>query len=66
MPLPKVKKGQKEQDFISDCMGDKEANKKFPDQKQRAGVCFSIWKQSKKKKAKADDDTIEGIDIVVI
>jgi len=44
MPIPKPKKGEKEQKFISRCMGDKIMNKEYPDQKQRAGVCYTQWK----------------------
>lgn len=44
MPIPKPKKGEKEQEFISRCMGDKIMNKDYPDQEQRAGVCYSQWR----------------------
>lgn len=49
MPLPKVKKNQSEKDFVSECMADPEANKTFPKQSQRAGVCYNIYKQHQKK-----------------
>jgi len=66
MPLVKPTEGEKEQEFISRCMENKESNKKFPNQKQRAGVCFSLWKKSKKKKSKASEDSIEDIDIIIL
>lgn len=66
MPLPKPHKDEPQEKFISRCMGDKEANKTFPKQPQRAGVCFTIWKESKKKKAKGSDSSIDGIDIFVV
>jgi hypothetical protein len=51
MPLPKAKKGEKQSDFVSKCMGDEMMNKDFPDQKQRAAVCYSQFKR----KAKASE-----------
>lgn len=47
MPIPKPNQGEVEQDFISRCMGSDVMNKEYPDQKQRAGVCYSQWKNSK-------------------
>lgn len=49
MPLPSPKGKEKENNFISRCMGDETMNKDYPDQKQRAAVCYSQWKRSKKK-----------------
>jgi hypothetical protein len=43
MPIPKPHKGEKKQDFISRCMGDGVMNKEY-DQKQRAAICYSQWK----------------------
>jgi hypothetical protein len=51
MPLPKAKKREKQSDFVSKCMGDSTMNKDFPDQKQRAAVCYSQFKR----KAKASE-----------
>ena len=45
MPIPKPGKDEKENDFISRCMSDKVMNKEYPDEKQRAAICFSQWKQ---------------------
>jgi len=50
MPLPKPKKGQKESEFISSCMGSEIMKSEYPDQKQRAAVCYSQFRRSKKKK----------------
>ena len=44
------KKGESKSDFVSRCMGDSVMNKEWPEQKQRAGVCYSQWE---KKRAKA-------------
>jgi hypothetical protein len=64
--MPTVNKGESESDFVSRCVGDKGMVKEFRDQKRRVAVCYSIYKQSKKKKAKGSDNTLEGLDIFVI
>ena len=51
MPLPKPSKNEKQSEFVSKCMGDNMMNKDFPDQKQRAAVCYSQFKR----KAKASE-----------
>lgn len=43
MPIPKPKKDQKKDEFISSCMSI--LNEEYPDNKQRAAVCFSQWKK---------------------
>ena len=54
MPLPKPNKNEKQSEFVSKCMGDEMMNKDFPDQKQRAAVCYSQFK----KKAKASESLV--------
>lgn len=51
--MPTPNKNEKQKDYISRCMGDTEMNSKHPDQKERAAVCYSMWKQHQKKQAKA-------------
>ena len=51
MPLPSKNKGESRPDFVSRCMGDSVMNKEFPDEKQRASVCYSQYKKVKKTKA---------------
>jgi hypothetical protein len=46
MPIPGPEKSEKQGDFVSRCMGDKTMNKEFPDQKQRAAVCYSQFKKA--------------------
>lgn len=46
MPLILPKKSEKQGDFVSRCMGDETMNKDFPDQKQRAAVCYSQFKKN--------------------
>ncbi len=50
MPLPTKNPGEKEKEFISRCMGSEVLLKDFPDQKQRAAVCYSQYKKHKKVK----------------
>lgn len=48
MPLPKVRKNEEKQTFISRCAEDSVMNKEFPDNSQRLGVCYNIWDRRKK------------------
>ena len=47
MPIPSPKGKEKQSDFVSRCMGDGTMNKEFPEQKQRAAVCYNKWKSAK-------------------
>lgn len=49
--MPEPSKGESLSDFVSKYMGSKESRKSFPDQKQRAAVAYSVFRQRKKKKA---------------
>jgi hypothetical protein len=53
MPLPSPRKGQDKDSFISNCMSDPDMISEFPEQKQRAAVCYS---QNKRRKAKGAED----------
>lgn len=57
MPMPSPKNSEKQGEFVSRCMGDEIMNKDFPNQKQRAAVCYSQWGE---KKAKASLTLGEG------
>ena len=48
MPLPKPGKKEDQDTFHSRCMGDAEAAKNFPDQKQRNAICYNQWNRHKK------------------
>lgn len=52
--MPSPNKGEKQDEFISRCMGDSEANKTFPDQKQRAAFCYAQWKKHEGKASAAE------------
>lgn len=47
MPIPTPNK-EKESNFVSRCMGDNVMVKEYPDQKQRAAICYSQYKKAKK------------------
>jgi hypothetical protein len=51
--MPEIQRGEKLNEWVSKYMGSKKANKDFPDQKQRAAVAYSEWKEKKKKKREA-------------
>ena len=59
MPLPTPKKNQEENDFIASCMGSETMNKEYPNQKQRAAICYSQYKRKKKKSEGSMDEKTE-------
>jgi hypothetical protein len=42
-PIPSPEGGEDENTFISRCMG--ELNTEFPDESQRAAVCYKSWRE---------------------
>lgn len=46
MPLPMPGKSEDEKTFVSRCMGNDTALSDFPDEKQRAAVCYSQWRKA--------------------
>jgi hypothetical protein len=58
MPIPNPQKSEKQGDFVSRCMGDETMNKEFPDQKQRAAVCYSQFKKADAN-LKASEESLE-------
>jgi len=58
MPLPKPRKKETEQEFVSRCMGDEMMRNDFKDQKQRAAVCYSQFKVREKMKGEASWDDV--------
>jgi len=60
MPIPTVKKNEKEKDFISRCM--KAIGDEYP-QKQALAICYSKWRDRNRKKENivlSKDYLIEG------
>ena len=50
MPIPTPKsKGQSKKEFINSCMGNNTMNTDYPDNKQRAAICYSQWGDKKSK-----------------
>jgi hypothetical protein len=62
MPLLTPQKGEKTKDFVGRFMGHAEANKTFPDMKQRIAVAYQTYRDAKKKLRKEsrleEDSTI--------
>jgi hypothetical protein len=60
MPLLTPKKGEKTKDFVGRFMGHAEANKTFPEAKQRAAVAYQTYRDTKRKlrkEARLEEDS---------
>ena len=51
MPIPKARKGQSLDSFMSGCMGSEVMKKEYPEQKVRLGVCYSQYRKKHGKKS---------------
>lgn len=51
MPIPKPKDGETKKEFISRCMGDTVMVEDYPDNKQRAAVCYGAWDRKDEKES---------------
>lgn len=49
MPIPKPRKNEEKDKFISRCAADPTMNKEFPKNNVRLGLCFSQYRQAKKR-----------------
>lgn len=47
--LEKPKSGETENEFISRCMGSDKMNSEYPDETQRAAVCYAYWDEKQEK-----------------
>lgn len=47
MPLPRPRRGESRSAFVSRCMGSDVMRDDFPDQSQRAAVCFRQWRTAR-------------------
>jgi len=45
MPLPTPNPNEDKDKFISRCMNNDTMKKEYPDEKQRAGVCYTQWRK---------------------
>jgi len=67
MPLPKPRKGEKKDDFVSRCIADDVIQEEYATQKERIAVCYSLWEQAKKEikveitKTDAKNKIVKGI-----
>jgi hypothetical protein len=50
--MPKPNKGESRKDFIQRCMSSQEANKDFPDRRQRYAFCISQFNRTNNPKPK--------------
>lgn len=67
MPLPKPSKKENEQQFVSRCMGDDMMSKEYKDQKQRAAICYSQFRNRIKNKGEASwDDVRKGDSLNIV
>lgn len=57
MPLPTPHSGESKDDFISRCMGDDVMRDEYPEQDQRAAVCYSQWGEDKQFKSRRSAPT---------
>lgn len=46
--MPEPRKGESKNEFITRCIGSKQMNDEFPDQDQRAAVCYKYWENRNK------------------
>ncbi len=61
MPLPKPRKRESRQEFVSRCMSDDMMTSEYKEQKQRAAVCYTQFKQRIKNKGEANwEDVRKG------
>ena len=57
MPIPKPKKGEKEDDFISRCMS--AIGDEYDDKDQAVAICYDTWREAKKKKKSSENPLLE-------
>jgi hypothetical protein len=61
MPLPKPRKRESRQEFVSRCMSDDMMTSEYKEQKQRVAVCLTQFQNIQKSKGEASwDDVRKG------
>lgn len=63
MPMPKPRKNEKKQDFVSRCMGDEIMKKDYTDNKQRVAVCLGQLSNRDKTKGSLLEDVCDIIEL---
>ncbi|MCD7896626.1 MAG: hypothetical protein LUG50_08135 [Planctomycetaceae bacterium] len=55
MPMPKPKKNEDKQEFVSRCIADvtRKDKDKYPSVEQRAAICYSEWGETPEEKEQA-------------
>ena len=56
MPIPTPKKDESQKDFINRCMGNDTMVKEYPDQKQRAAICFNEFRTKRNAQITNEND----------
>ncbi len=64
MPLPKPRKKEDKNEFISRCMSDDIMEKEYKDNKQRVAVCLTQFQNIQKSKGEASWDDVRKGDIL--
>ena len=61
MPLPTPSPSEDREAFIGRCMGNPTALADFPDESQRAAVCYAQWRDERVKAAMLALDELGGL-----
>lgn len=59
MPMPKPRKDETQKEFISRCMGDDTMNEDYPENDQRAAVCYTQWRNRNKSEDNMEKKSIQ-------
>ena len=59
MPLPKPKKGESEDDFVSRCVSNDTIQSEFPNQDQRVAVCLGRFRKKSEEQEMNDIETLD-------
>lgn len=62
MPLPEKRRGQSKRDFLNSCMSNPTMLKEYPDQSQRAAICY---RQFGEKRSRASYAITSGDDEII-
>src|SRR5690554_875268 len=63
MPLPRPERGESLRQFIGRCMSLPHMHDEFPDQRQRAAVCFSQWRNAHRSRRSKENDAVEPLTV---
>jgi len=58
MPIPKPKIGEDKKKYIARCMGNPSMRAEYTEQKKRAGVCYSTWKNKPKEEVHIETEVV--------